>query len=76
MREIAALYPHEEHFRSHVHMARHGFGKGEYRYFKLPAARPDRRPAHRALSPPRAVANDWNERMGIAQRYPEQHAAS
>ena len=35
-RQIAALYPHEEHFRSHVHMARHGFGKGEYRYFKYP----------------------------------------
>ena len=35
-REIARLYPHEEHFRSHIHMARHGFGKGEYRYFKYP----------------------------------------
>jgi uncharacterized protein len=35
-REIASLYPHEEHFRSHVVMARHGFGKGEYRYFKYP----------------------------------------
>ena len=34
--EIAALYPHEEHFRSHIHMARHGFGKGEYRYFRYP----------------------------------------
>jgi uncharacterized protein len=30
-RTIAALYPEESHFRSHVHMARHGFGKGEYR---------------------------------------------
>ena len=35
-REIAALYPHEEHFRSHIHMARHGFGRGEYRYFNYP----------------------------------------
>jgi uncharacterized protein len=35
-REIAALYPKEEFFRSHIHMARHGFGKGEYRYFKYP----------------------------------------
>ncbi|TIU43330.1 MAG: proline hydroxylase, partial [Mesorhizobium sp.] len=34
--EIASLYPHEEHFRSHVIMARHGFGKGEYRYFTYP----------------------------------------
>src|ERR1700742_3050361 len=35
-RTIAALYPDESHFRSHIHMARHGFGKGEYRYFKYP----------------------------------------
>ena len=28
-RQVTALYPREEHFRSHVHMARHGFGKGE-----------------------------------------------
>jgi hypothetical protein len=33
-RTIAALYPDESHFRSHIRMARHGFGKGEYRYFK------------------------------------------
>jgi hypothetical protein len=31
-RTIAALYSDESHFRSHVNMARHGFGKGEYRY--------------------------------------------
>jgi len=35
-RSVAQLYPDESHFRSHVHMARHGFGKGEYRYFKYP----------------------------------------
>ena len=35
-RAIAALYADESHFRSHIHMARHGFGKGEYRYFKYP----------------------------------------
>jgi hypothetical protein len=35
-REIAAMYPHEQHFRSHVQMARHGFGRGEYRYFNYP----------------------------------------
>ena len=33
---IAALYSDESHFRSRVHMARHGFGKGEYRYFRYP----------------------------------------
>src|SRR5690606_15028215 len=35
-RALAALYPQERHFRSRVHMARHGFGKGEYRYFGYP----------------------------------------
>jgi hypothetical protein len=39
-RAIAALYADESHFRSHIHMARHGFGKGEYRYFKYPLAFP------------------------------------
>src|SRR5437016_5434478 len=73
-RQIAALYPEERHFRSHVHMARHGFGKGEYRYFKYPL--PDLLGGFRtALYPKLAdVANDWNERMGIDQRYPARHA--
>ena len=73
-REIAELYPHEERFRSHIHMARHGFGKGEYRYFKYPL--PDLIGGLRtALYPCLAeVANNWNERMGIDQRYPERHA--
>ena len=74
-RTIAALYPVERHFRSHVHMARHGFGKGEYRYFKypLPELLGDLRTA---LYPHLAVvANTWNERMGIAERYPEDHAS-
>ncbi|MGX8008474.1 2OG-Fe(II) oxygenase [Mesorhizobium sp. ORM8.1] len=73
--EIAALYPHEEHFRSHVVMARHGFGKGEYRYFRHPL--PDLIGALRtALYPSLAgVANDWNEKMGVALRYPADHAA-
>ena len=73
---IAALYSEEQHFRSHIHMARHGFGKGEYRYFKYPL--PDLIGGLRtALYPPlRAVANTWNERMGLARRYPQQHADS
>jgi hypothetical protein len=73
-REIAALYPREEHFRSHIHMARHGFGRGEYRYFKYPL--PDLLAGMRtALYPHLAsVANEWNERMGLAQRYPGAHA--
>lgn len=72
-RDIAALYPDEMHFRSHIHMARHGFGKGEYRYFKypLPGLLADLR---QDLYPYLArLANLWNEKLGIAQRYPLDH---
>jgi hypothetical protein len=74
-RAIAALYPDESHFRSHIHMARHGFGKGEYRYFKYPL--PDLLAGLRTALYPRlaGVANAWNERMGIDERYPDDHAS-
>src|SRR5688572_19850319 len=70
---MAALYHQEEHFRSHIVMARHGFGKGEYRYFRYPL--PDllgglRTALYARLAP---VANDWNERMGEPARYPAIH---
>ena len=73
-KELAALYPHDRHFRSHVHMARHGFGKGEYKYFKYPL--PELIGALRtALYPHVApVANAWNERMKLDVRYPPKHA--
>lgn len=72
-RGIAMLYPDESHFRSHIHMARHGFGKGEYRYFKYPL--PGLLSGLRsALYPHLAgVANQWNARMGIDERYPAAH---
>jgi hypothetical protein len=74
-RRLAALYPDEGHFRSHVIMARHGFGKGEYRYFKYPL--PSLIADLRAALYPRlaGVANAWNERMGIDERYPDDHAS-
>jgi len=73
-KQVAALYAEEKHFRSRVHMARHGFGKGEYQYFNYPL--PDLIGGLRtALYPKLAtVANAWNERMNIALRYPERHA--
>jgi hypothetical protein len=74
-RQIAGLYREEKHFRSHIHMARHGFGKGEYRYFKYPL--PDPIGDLRTALYPRLsnVANAWNERMGMPERYPSAHAA-
>lgn len=74
-RATAELYSDEGHFRSRVIMARHGFGRGEYRYFDYPL--PDLIGALRtALYPHLAgLANDWNARMGINQRYSQDHAS-
>ena len=71
---IADLYDDAQRFRSHVVMARHGFGRGEYKYFAypLPAVIADLRTAlYPRLVP---VANRWNESMGIDVRYPDAHA--
>ena len=68
---IAGLYDDDRRFRSRVVMARHGFGRGEYKYFAYPL--PDTVAALRAalyqrLAP---IANRWNESMSIDVRFPE-----
>ena len=61
-------------FRSHIHMARHGFGRGEYKYFAYPLPDPVAE-MRAALYPPlQAIANRWNRRMGIDQVFPAEHA--
>jgi uncharacterized protein len=74
-RALAALYPDDSRFRSRVVMGRHGFGRGEYKYFSYPLPNPIAalRPALYARL--HGVANRWNEAMGIEIRYPEQHDA-
>jgi uncharacterized protein len=71
---LANTYDADAPFRSRVVMARHGFGRGEYKYFAYPL--PEAVAALRgALYPPlAAIANCWNETMGIAIRYPRDHA--
>ena len=72
---LAALYPDDTRFRSRVVMGRHGFGRGEYKYFSypLPDAIAELRPALYAQLG--GVANRWNEAMGIDIRYPDSHDA-
>jgi hypothetical protein len=72
---LAAMYPDDGHFRSRVVMGRHGFGRGEYKYFAypLPGLIAELRPALYARLA--GIANRWNEAMGIDIRYPGAHAA-
>lgn len=72
-RALAARYPEDKIFRSRIVMGRHGFGRGEYKYFSYPLPQPiaDLRPAlYSRLQP---IANRWNEAMDIDIRYPENH---
>ncbi|MGH6911708.1 MAG: 2OG-Fe(II) oxygenase [Phenylobacterium sp.] len=70
----AAWYDSDPLFRSRVVMSRHGFGRGEYRYFAYPL--PDLVADLRAAfyPPLAAIANRWNGQMGIDLRYPADHA--
>lgn len=73
--EISALYDRPEPFRSTVVMARHRFGRGEYKYFKYPL--PDPVARLRSALYPRLVpiANRWYESMDLPTRFPESHEA-
>jgi hypothetical protein len=73
-RAVVAMYPQDDLFRSRVVMARHGFGRGEYKYFAYPLPQivaELRTQLYPRLAP---IANKWNARMGIEIQFPESHA--
>lgn len=72
---LAGLYTAERQFRSRVVMARHGFGRGEYKYFSYPL--PDLIAEMRGAFYPWlcGIANRWYELMGIDVRFPSTHGA-
>ncbi len=70
---LAALYADDARFRSRVVMARHGYGRGEYKYFAYPLPEPIatlRRTLYPELAP---IANRWHEAMRKDTRFPERH---
>jgi hypothetical protein len=72
---LSDAYGRDDRYRSRIVMARHGFGRGEYKYFRypLPGLLAELRGAlYSHLAP---IANRWNRQMGIAVQYPADHAA-
>jgi uncharacterized protein len=68
--DLAGWYADDHRFRSTIVMARHGYGRGEYRYFRypLPPLVTELRGAlYAALAP---TANAWSERLGARERFP------
>lgn len=72
---VAAMYADDSRFRSHVHMARHGFGRGEYKYFAYPLPDPIALLRSLLYPPLSEIANRWNADMGIDVQFPSEHSA-
>ncbi len=71
---VAALYPEDGPFRSRVVMGRHGFGRGEYKYFCYPLPELIYGLRTALYSQLAAEANRWNRALGVDVQYPERHA--
>ena len=72
---LAGQYDRDSLYRSRVVMSRHGFGRGEYKYFAYPLPEPIatlRSTIYPHLAP---IANRWSQAMGMDTRYPMAHAA-
>ena len=72
---LAGLYAAEAPFRSRIVMSRHGFGRGEYKYFAYPLPSPIAALRADLYRPLAAIANRWHEQMRSEVRFPAEHAA-
>ena len=69
--ELVARYSHEAGYRSRIVMARHGFGRGEYKYFAYPLPPLLEQLRHALYLRLVPVANRWNRMLGIDVQYPD-----
>jgi len=69
-RALAALYPDEARFRSRIVMARHGFGRGEYKYFAYPLPPLLDQLRHALYARLAPIANRWNQQLRTDTQYP------
>lgn len=73
-RDLASLYSSDDGFRRRVVMERHGFGRGEYKYFSYPLP-PLIADLRSAIYPRLAsIANRWARLSGSEERYDDDHA--
>jgi hypothetical protein len=72
---IAEGYDNDAQFRSRIVMGRHGFGRGEYKYYSYPLPDVIGNLRETLYAPLAGIANRWNAAMGIDVRYPDAHAA-
>ena len=72
-RKLSALYQVDGRFRNRVVMARHNYGRGEYKYFAYPLPRLVASLRTACYPPLAAIANRWNEAMNIDDRFPAAH---
>jgi hypothetical protein len=72
---LASLYDAPAGFRSRIVMARHGFGRGEYRYFAYPLPPLVEELRTSLYAPLAPIANRWHARMGMEARFPADHVA-
>jgi len=70
---LASLYGRDDVFRSRVIMSRHGFGRGEYKYFRYPLPDILQRLRTSLYEKLVLIANEWNQQMEIDIRYPGAH---
>ena len=70
-RELAARYQDADAFRSRIVMQRHGFGRGEYQYFRYPLPPLVAELRERLYGPLARIANRWSAALGANVRYPE-----